>query len=200
MDLQVRVKGGGARAKAVPVDFDPAARQVVEFGPFDIEAMLPWPERPVDHFDSATAVMMQGVEPVVFAFDAAAVLRHVVGNGARKVLDGAEVAAGLNPRPTPSACHAVIILSADIDFLPAAEMAATVFGCPVAIAFTYPHTGYKLGDVSATPMHQVFALEVSEEELRRCMMPRTVDLPDGWRIEFDRVKRSHFGRVRATGG
>ena len=47
----------------------------------------------------------------------------------------------------PSACHAATVVSADIDFLSSAEMAAAVFGCPVAIAFTFPHGGYRLNDV-----------------------------------------------------
>jgi hypothetical protein len=105
-----------------------------------------------------------------------------------------------NTRPTPSPCHAAVVLSADIDFLPAAEMAACVFGCPVAIAFTFPHTGYKLTDLMHGPAHQVFTLEVSEDELRRSMLPHEVVLPDGRRIELQRIKSSHFGRVRNTGG
>jgi hypothetical protein len=39
-----------------------------------------------------------------------------------------------NTRSTPSPCHAAVVVSADIDFLPAAEMAAGVFQCPVATA------------------------------------------------------------------
>ncbi len=89
-------------------------------------------------------------------------------------------------------------MSADIDFLPAAEMAASVFGCPVAVAFTFPHEGYKLSAIG--PHRQLCTIEVTEAELRRCMLPSEVRLPDGRRIEFEKVKRSHFNRVKATGG
>jgi hypothetical protein len=103
-----------------------------------------------------------------------------------------------NARPTPSPCQAAIIVSADIDFLPAAEMAASVFGCPVAVAFAFPHEGYKLSAIG--PHRQLFTIEVAEAELRRCMLPSAVPLPDGRRIEFEKVKRSHFNRVKSTGG
>ena len=82
-----------------------------------------------------------------------------------------------NTRPTPSSCHAAIVVSADIDFLPAAQMASTVFGCPVAIAFTFPHTGYKLTDFTPTSAHHVFTVDVAEDELRSSMLPREVVLP-----------------------
>jgi hypothetical protein len=98
-----------------------------------------------------------------------------------------------NTRPTPCPCQAAIIVSADIDFLPAAEMAATVFNCPVAVAFTFPHEGYKL---RATAIHRrLFTVEVTETELRQAMLPLEVPLPDGRRIQFEKIKRSHFRRV-----
>jgi hypothetical protein len=103
-----------------------------------------------------------------------------------------------NARLSPSPCHAALIVSADIDFLPAAEMAASVFNCPVAVAFTFPHEGYNLNAMG--PNRQLFTIEVSESELRRCMLPPEVVVPDGRRIQFERVKRSHFNRVNATGG
>ncbi len=53
-----------------------------------------------------------------------------------------------NNRPTPSPCQAAVVVSADIDFLPAAEMAAQVFGCQVVIAFTYPHVGYSIYELA----------------------------------------------------
>jgi len=105
-----------------------------------------------------------------------------------------------NTRPTPSPCHAAVVVSADIDFLLAAETAAAVFGCPVAIAFTFPHTGYRLTDLSSRPAHDVFTIDVAEDELRRSMLPREIVLPDGRRIELQRIKSSHFGRVRNTDG
>jgi hypothetical protein len=105
-----------------------------------------------------------------------------------------------NSRPTPSPCHAAVVVSADIDFLPAAEMAAGVFQCPVATAFIFPHVGYKLSDLSSRPISNLFTLEVDENQLRSSMLPREVVLPDGRKIDFQKVKSSHFGRVRALGG
>jgi hypothetical protein len=105
-----------------------------------------------------------------------------------------------NHRPSPSACHAAVIVSADIDFLPAAEIASSVFGCPVALAFTFPHGGYKLSGMVPSPHRQLCTIEVTESELRRCMLPPEVTLPDGRRIQFEKVKRSHFERVKITGG
>jgi hypothetical protein len=105
-----------------------------------------------------------------------------------------------NTRPTPSPCHASVVVSADIDFLPAVEMAAGVFQCPVATAFTFPHVGYKLSDLSSRPIPNLFTLEVGENQLRSSMLPREVVLPDGRKIDFQKVKRSHFGRVKAMGG
>jgi hypothetical protein len=99
-----------------------------------------------------------------------------------------------NTRPTPSACQAAIVVSADIDFLPAAEMAASVFNCPVALAFTFPHVGYKLGETAHGRHPQLFTIEATEAELRRCMLPLEVPLPDGRRIQFEKVKRTHFNR------
>jgi hypothetical protein len=102
-----------------------------------------------------------------------------------------------NPRPTSSPCQAAIIVSADIDFLPAAEMAASVFTCPVAVAFTFPHQGYRLS--ASGPPRQLFMVEVTEAELRRCMLPAEVLLPNGRRIQLEKVKRSHFNRAKAAG-
>ncbi|MCW5983160.1 MAG: hypothetical protein KIT09_34035 [Bryobacteraceae bacterium] len=106
-----------------------------------------------------------------------------------------------NTRPHPAPCHAAIVISADIDFLPAAEMTISVFSCPVAMAFTFPHTGYDLGEMAHGRRHpHLFTIEVAEAELRRCMLPPEVPLPDGRRIQFEKIKRSHFNRVKATGG
>ena len=105
-----------------------------------------------------------------------------------------------NTRPTPSPCHGAVVVSADIDFLPAAEMAAGVFQCPVATAFTFPHVGYNLHDLLSRPFPNLSTLEVSEEELRGAMLPREMALPDGRKIEFQKMKNSHFGRMRAMGG
>ena len=69
-----------------------------------------------------------------------------------------------------------------------------------AIALTVPHSGYRLNEASASQVHQAYTLEVTEDELRRCMMPRSVALPDGQRMEFEKGKKSHCGRVRSTGG
>jgi len=96
-----------------------------------------------------------------------------------------------NTRPTPAPCQAAVVISADIDFLPAAEMAAQVFGCPVAIAFTYPHAGYPVTKIATTP-DGLFALTISEEELHRCMLPNMVVLDDGRKLCVEQFKKSHF--------
>jgi hypothetical protein len=110
----------------------------------------------------------------------------------------------LNPRPTPSACHAAVVVSADIDFLPAAETAASLFNCPVAMAFAFPHTGYKVSDFAMAKSKRVFTTEITEDDLRRNMLPSETVLPDGRRIEFRKVKSSHFAGTRfgpnSTGG
>jgi len=105
-----------------------------------------------------------------------------------------------NTRPTPSPFHAAVVISADIDFLPAMEMAAGVFQCPVAAAFTFPHVGYELSDLSSRPIPNLFTIDVDEDQLRSSMLPREVVLPDGRKIEFQKVKSSHLGRVKAMGG
>jgi hypothetical protein len=97
-----------------------------------------------------------------------------------------------NTRPTPVACQAAVIVSADIDFLPSAEMAASVFNCPVAVAFTFPHEGYRLGETVQGRHPNLFTIEATEEDLRQCMLPREISLPDGRRIQFEKVKRTHF--------
>jgi hypothetical protein len=101
-----------------------------------------------------------------------------------------------NTRPTPFACQAAIVVSADIDFLPAAEMAASVFNCPVALAFTYPHEGYKLDQMAQGRHPQMFTIEATESDLRCSRLPRDVLLPNGRRIQFETVKRTHFKKVR----
>jgi hypothetical protein len=105
-----------------------------------------------------------------------------------------------NTRPNPSPCHAAVVVSADIDLLPAAEMAADVFQCPVAIVFTYPHVRYNLGSLLSKPIPTISALEVEEEELRSAMLPREIMFDDGRKIDFQKMRSSHFGRVRALGG
>jgi hypothetical protein len=105
-----------------------------------------------------------------------------------------------NTRPTPAACQAAIVVSADIDFLPAAEMAAAVFNCPVAVAFTYPHEGYKIGKLAQGHHPQLFSIKATESDLRCCMMPQEVPLPNGRRIQFEKVKRTHFDKTKNTGG
>ncbi len=104
-----------------------------------------------------------------------------------------------NTRPTPAACHAAVVLSADIDFLPAAEMAAQVFECPVVVAFSYPHEGYEVREL-ACRSEGLSALHISSEELRGCMLPRQLVLQDGRRVSLDEFKKTHFGQVRASGG
>jgi hypothetical protein len=105
-----------------------------------------------------------------------------------------------NTRPTPSPCHAAVVVSADIDFLPAVEMAAGVFQCPVATAFTFPHVGYKLGNLLSKPIPNVFTLEVGEDQLRSAMLPQEILLPDGRKIDFQKLKSAHFARVKELRG
>jgi hypothetical protein len=103
-----------------------------------------------------------------------------------------------NRRPTPSACDAAVIVSADIDFLPAAELAAGIFQCPVAAAFIFPRTGYPLTEVVGSRDLSVFTLEVPEQELRACMLPAVVRLPDGRSIELQKLMNSHFNKAKAA--
>jgi hypothetical protein len=100
-----------------------------------------------------------------------------------------------NTRPTPPPCHAAIVISADIDFLPAAEMAAQVFGCPVVTAFAYPHSGYKLTEL-ATRRQGLSVRSISADELRKCMLPSQVVLGDGRRVGLDEFRKSHFQKAQ----
>jgi hypothetical protein len=97
-------------------------------------------------------------------------------------------------RPTPAPCQAAVLISRDIDFLPAAEMAAQVFGCPVAIAFAYPQPGYSLSSV-ATVREGLSTREISEAELRSCLLPELVELEDGRRVSLAEFRKSHFQRA-----
>jgi hypothetical protein len=99
-----------------------------------------------------------------------------------------------NTRPTPSACHAAVVISEDIDFLPAAEMAAHVFDCPVAIAFVYPHEGYRLAELATRP-DRLSVARISEQELRACMLPGLVSLEGDRKTTLDEFKRSHFQKL-----
>ena len=103
-----------------------------------------------------------------------------------------------NPRPTPAPCQAAVLISADIDFLPAAEMAANVFGCPVVIAFAYPKGGYRINDL-AKHRAGLFTREISEGVLRQCILPQLVELDDGRRVSLSEFKKSHFQRGTPVG-
>ena len=104
-----------------------------------------------------------------------------------------------NTRPTPAPCQAAVVISADIDFLPAAEMAAHVFKCPVATAFAYPHSGYRLTELAADS-DGLFIQRISEEELRSCMLPGVVVLDGGKKVGLAEFKKSHFQRGASPGG
>ncbi len=104
-----------------------------------------------------------------------------------------------NTRPTPAPCQAAVVMSADIDFLPAAEVAAHVFECPVAIAFVYPHEGYRLADL-ASGCDGLFTLRTSEDELRSCMLPDVVVLDGGKKVSLAEFKKSHFHPAAAARG
>ena len=104
-----------------------------------------------------------------------------------------------NPRPTPAPCQAAVVISADIDFLPAAEMAAQTFGCPVVIAFTYPYIAYRLSDLTKT--HEgLFTQEISEAELRNCMLPDLVEFDGGRKVSLLEFRRTHFRKVTTMAG
>jgi hypothetical protein len=66
--------------------------------------------------------------------------------------------------------------------------------------FTYLHVGYKLHDLLAGPIPNLFGFEVSEEELRHTMLPREMGLPDGRNVEFQKMKNSHFLPMKGMGG
>jgi len=104
-----------------------------------------------------------------------------------------------NPRPTPAPCHAAIVLSADIDFLPAAEMACQMFACPVAMAFSFPHQGYDLADLEAQSISGLTTRRISEEELRTSMLPAEVVLTGGRTITLEHFRKTHFEKVRTMG-
>jgi hypothetical protein len=99
-----------------------------------------------------------------------------------------------NKRPTPAPCHAAVVVSADIDFLPAAEMAANVFDCPVAIAFTYPHHGYNLGEL-AEIRNGLAVGKISEQELRACLLPELVVLDGGRKVSLQDFRKTHFEKI-----
>jgi len=105
-----------------------------------------------------------------------------------------------NSRPSPAPCSAAVIVSADTDFLPAAEMAARIFRASVAVAFTYPHCAYQLKGEFRHLSSNLLTREVSEQELRTCRLPAEVLVPDGRVIRMDHFLRTHFERFRATGG
>jgi hypothetical protein len=46
------------------------------------------------------------------------------------------------------------------------------------------------------PTANLFTLEVDENQLRRSMLPREVVLPDGRKGDLQKVKISHFSRVK----
>ncbi len=99
-----------------------------------------------------------------------------------------------NTRPTPAPCQAAVVVSADIEFLPAAEMSAKTFGCPVVIAFTYPYLRYKMSDLTIT--HEgLFTREISEAELRNCMLPDLVEFDGGRKVSLVEFRKTHFQRA-----
>ena len=104
-----------------------------------------------------------------------------------------------NPRPTPAPCQAAVVVSADIDFLPAAEMAAQAFGCPVVIAFTYPYIAYKLSNLTNT-REGLFTREISEAELRSCMLPDLVEFEGGRKVSLVEFRKTHFQWVTTMAG
>ena len=99
-----------------------------------------------------------------------------------------------NARPTPAPCQAAVLMSGDIDFLPAAEMAAQVFNCPVVIAFAYPKSSYRLSDL-AKQQTGLSTREISETELRSCMLPELVELDGSRRVSLAEFRKSHFQRA-----
>ena len=74
-------------------------------------------------------------------------------------------------------------------------MASGIFQCPVAAVFAFPHTGFPLTEMARNDLN-VVALEVDEHELRACMLPSLITLPDGKSIELQKVTNSHFNKRR----
>jgi hypothetical protein len=102
-----------------------------------------------------------------------------------------------NRRPTPAPCHAAVVLSADIDILPAAEMAAQVFGCPVSIAFAYPHPGYDMQRL-AVCREGLSTCEIPKELLRRSMLSELIVLDGGRRLSLADFTRTHFQKANSA--
>ncbi len=104
-----------------------------------------------------------------------------------------------NTRPTPAPCHAAIVVSADIDFLPAAQMACQMFACPVVVAFSFPHGGYQLSDLDADGIPGLATKDISEQELRGCMLPSEVLVRGCRTVTLEHFRKSHLRRVRSMG-
>jgi len=50
------------------------------------------------------------------------------------------------------------------------------------------------------PLQNLTPIEVPEEELRGVILSREMTPPDGRKIEFQKMKSSHFGRMKVMGG
>lgn len=102
-----------------------------------------------------------------------------------------------NPRPSEAPCHAALVLSADTDFLPAAEIAARSFGCAVAIAFTYPHEGFSLDDYPTALGCPIVTCRASREELKEHRLPERIEragIVIDWRQYQAAGKKMHAGK------
>ncbi len=93
VNLQIRMEPGRAGGKAVPLNRDAASGEVVEFVALDVEAVLARAESAVDDLYAALRVMVQGIQPEVFALDSAGIFRHVGRDGRRKVFDRTQTTA-----------------------------------------------------------------------------------------------------------
>jgi hypothetical protein len=105
-----------------------------------------------------------------------------------------------NTRPEPSACNAAVVISSDIDVLPAAEIAAGLFHCPTVVAFAYPQSGYCLLDRESRRFQNLSTYSIEESELRAAMLPREIVVEPGRTVTLEHFVRTHFQRVHAMGG
>lgn len=94
-----------------------------------------------------------------------------------------------NTRDTASPCDAVLVVSADQDALPAAEMARREFGCEAVVAFPAFQTGYPRPCDSP-----VQVVRIAPEDLAACSLPERLQRPDGSWILWEEYKQSRRTR------
>jgi hypothetical protein len=90
-----------------------------------------------------------------------------------------------NTRDTPAPCDAVLLISADQDALPAAEMAQREFGCAAWIAFPAFQHGYPRPVDSPVQI-----VQIQPEDLTACLLPERIQRADGGWILWEEYKQS----------